>query len=148
SRGAPHPCPPSTRARAASSRARPGRFRMRGSDQRAHKILGRPRWSRVRAAIVSKPDPRTSVAPMARRILLDCDPGLDDALALLLVHGDPALELVAVTTVAGNVPLERTTRNALDLREYLGFTSVPVAAGADAPLSRPLQDSSHVHGTS
>lgn len=85
---------------------------------------------------------------MARRILLDCDPGLDDALALLLAHGDPAIELVAVTTVAGNVPLERTTRNALDLREYLGFTSVPVAAGADAPLSRPLQDSSHVHGTS
>lgn len=83
---------------------------------------------------------------MARRILLDCDPGLDDALALLLAHGDPAIDLVAVTTVAGNVGLDRTTQNALDLREYLGFECVPVAAGATAPLSRQLEDAAHVHG--
>ncbi len=83
---------------------------------------------------------------MPRQILLDCDPGLDDALALLLAHGDPNLELVAVTTVGGNVSLDHTTRNALDLREYLGFTTVPVAAGAAGPLTREARDAAHVHG--
>ncbi|MCU1405468.1 MAG: nucleoside hydrolase [Glaciihabitans sp.] len=81
-----------------------------------------------------------------RKILLDCDPGLDDALALLLAHGDPEIELVAVTTVGGNVALPNTTRNALQLREYLGFTTVPVAAGAAVPLVRAAEDAAHVHG--
>ena len=72
--------------------------------------------------------------PMAKKILLDCDPGLDDALALLLAHGDPNLELVGVTTVGGNVGLPRTTANALALREYLHFEQVPIARGAGAPL--------------
>jgi purine nucleosidase len=83
---------------------------------------------------------------MAKKILLDCDPGLDDALALLLAHGDPALELVGVTTVGGNVSLERTTANALALREYLGFDKVPVAAGAGEPLLGEVREASHVHG--
>ena len=80
------------------------------------------------------------------KLLLDCDPGLDDALALLLAHGDPELELVAVTTVGGNVALENTTRNALQLREYLGFTAVPVAAGASGPLVRETKNAAEVHG--
>lgn len=84
---------------------------------------------------------------MARKLILDCDPGLDDALALLLAHGDPALELVGVTTVGGNVSLENTTRNALELREYLKFPDVPVSAGAAGPLQRDLIDASHVHGS-
>jgi len=83
---------------------------------------------------------------MARSILIDCDPGLDDALALLLAHGDPNLNLVGVTTVGGNVGLETTTRNALQLREYLGFDKVPVAAGAAEPLTRQVRDAAHVHG--
>ena len=83
---------------------------------------------------------------MALKILLDCDPGLDDALALLLAHGDPNIELVAVTTVGGNVSLEKTTKNALELREYAGFTDVPIAAGAGEPLSGPVQSAEHVHG--
>jgi purine nucleosidase len=83
---------------------------------------------------------------MAHKLILDCDPGLDDALALLLAHGDPALELVGVTTVGGNVSLENTTRNALELREYLKFPTVPVSAGAAAPLKRDYVDASHVHG--
>jgi purine nucleosidase len=83
---------------------------------------------------------------MAKKILLDCDPGLDDALALLLAHGDPNLELVGVTTVGGNVSLERTTANALALREYLGFGNVPVAAGAGKPLVGDVREASHVHG--
>jgi purine nucleosidase len=85
---------------------------------------------------------------MSFALILDCDPGLDDALALLLAHGDPNLELVAVTTVGGNVSLEGTTRNALQLREYLGFPDVPVAAGAAGPLSGPTRDAAEVHGAS
>lgn len=85
---------------------------------------------------------------MASKILLDCDPGLDDALALLLAHGDPALELVGVTTVGGNVGLRHTTKNALELREYLGFTDVPISAGADKPLVRETKNAAHVHGES
>lgn len=80
------------------------------------------------------------------KLLLDCDPGLDDALAILLAHGDPELELVAITTVGGNVALDHTTRNALQLREYLGFPSVPVAAGASGPLVRETKNAAEVHG--
>jgi purine nucleosidase len=81
-----------------------------------------------------------------RRIILDCDPGLDDALAILLAHGDPDIDLVAITTVGGNVSLENTTRNALQLAEYLGISEVPIAAGAAEPLVRVAEDASHVHG--
>jgi purine nucleosidase len=81
------------------------------------------------------------------KILLDCDPGLDDALAILLAHGDPTIELVAVTCVGGNVALSNTTRNALQLREYLGFEHIPIAAGAGQPLVRVAEDASHVHGS-
>lgn len=83
---------------------------------------------------------------IVKKLLLDCDPGLDDALALLLAHGDPGLELVAVTTVGGNVSLANTTRNALELREYIGFTGVPVAAGAVGPLLREAKNAAEVHG--
>lgn len=83
---------------------------------------------------------------MAKKILLDCDPGLDDALAILLAHSDPNLELVAITTVGGNVSLEKTTRNALQLREYLGLIGVPIAAGAAEPLVRAQETAAHVHG--
>ena len=81
-----------------------------------------------------------------KKLLLDCDPGLDDALALLLAQCDPALELVAVTTVGGNVGLAETTRNALDLREYLGFVGVPIASGASGPLVREAKNAAEVHG--
>ena len=83
---------------------------------------------------------------MPYKLLLDCDPGLDDALALLLAHGDPNIELVGVTTVGGNVKLENTTRNALQLREYLRFPRVPVSAGASGPLVKEMRDAAHVHG--
>lgn len=85
---------------------------------------------------------------MPKKILLDCDPGLDDALALLLAHGDPNIDLVAVTTVGGNVSLHGTTKNALELREYLGFPDVPISAGAAGPLIREATDASNVHGES
>jgi inosine-uridine nucleoside N-ribohydrolase len=79
-------------------------------------------------------------------ILIDCDPGHDDAIALLLALASPEVELVGVTTVAGNQTLAKTTRNALRVLELAGRGDVPVAAGADRPLTRELVVADHVHG--
>jgi pyrimidine-specific ribonucleoside hydrolase len=80
--------------------------------------------------------------------ILDCDPGHDDALALIVGLARPELELRAVTTVAGNAGLRETTRNALRVLTLVGRTDIPVAAGASGPLLRPLQIASNVHGAS
>ncbi len=71
-----------------------------------------------------------------RRVILDCDPGHDDALAILLACASPSLEVLGVTTVAGNAGLASTTRNALRILTLLERTDIPVAAGADRPLVR------------
>jgi purine nucleosidase len=81
-----------------------------------------------------------------RRIVLDCDPGHDDALAILLAHGTPELELAAITTVAGNHPLEITTLNALRVCELAGIRDIPVAAGCASPLVRELVTAPEIHG--
>jgi pyrimidine-specific ribonucleoside hydrolase len=81
-------------------------------------------------------------------ILLDCDPGHDDAIALLLALSSPELEVLGVTTVAGNQTLEKTTANALRVLEFVGRGDVPVAAGADRPLARELFIAAYVHGES
>jgi len=81
-------------------------------------------------------------------ILLDCDPGHDDAIALLLALASPELELLGVTTVAGNQTLPKTTANALRVLEFVGRGDVPVAAGADRPLARELFIGAYVHGES
>jgi inosine-uridine nucleoside N-ribohydrolase len=86
------------------------------------------------------------VAP--RKILLDCDPGIDDAFAIAFGCGHPGLELCGITTVAGNVSLDRTTHNALAVLEFLGHDDVPVAAGSTAPLLRRVEDVRSVHGES
>lgn len=83
-----------------------------------------------------------------KKLLLDCDPGLDDALALLLAASDRTLDLVAITTVGGNVGLAETTTNALKLREFLGLGGVPVASGAAGPLVREAKNAAEVHGAS
>jgi purine nucleosidase/pyrimidine-specific ribonucleoside hydrolase len=80
------------------------------------------------------------------RILLDCDPGHDDAIALLLALASPELELVGVTTVAGNQTLEKTTANAIRVLEHVERSDIPVAAGADRPLIRAPFVAAHVHG--
>ena len=80
------------------------------------------------------------------RILLDCDPGHDDAIALLLALASPELELVGVTTVAGNQTLAKTTANAIRVLEHVERSEVPVAAGADRPLLRDPFVAAHVHG--
>jgi inosine-uridine nucleoside N-ribohydrolase len=81
-------------------------------------------------------------------ILIDCDPGHDDAMAILLALASPEVELRGVTTVAGNVGLDKTTRNALKVLELVGRADVPVAVGADRPLERELRTAANVHGES
>ncbi|WP_027882180.1 nucleoside hydrolase [Meiothermus rufus] len=84
---------------------------------------------------------------MRRKIILDCDPGHDDAIAILLALASPELEVLGITTVFGNVGLEHTTRNALVVREVAGV-QVPVYAGADRPLVRDRISAEAVHGAS
>ena len=83
---------------------------------------------------------------MQRRIIIDTDPGQDDALAILLALASPELDVLGITAVAGNVPLDLTSRNARGLVELAGRTDVPVRAGADGPLERELVTAEHVHG--
>lgn len=79
-------------------------------------------------------------------VILDCDPGIDDAVALALLAGREEVELLGITTVAGNVAAGTTTANALRLRELFGLGDVPVITGAAHPLTRPNVFASHVHG--
>jgi pyrimidine-specific ribonucleoside hydrolase len=80
------------------------------------------------------------------RILIDCDPGHDDAIALLLALASPELELLGITTVGGNQTLEKTTANAIRILEFARRTEIPVAAGADRPLVRDPYFAAYVHG--
>lgn len=83
---------------------------------------------------------------MPERILIDCDPGHDDAIAILLALASPEVEVVGVTTVAGNQTLEKTTANAIRVLDFVGRDDVPVAAGANAPLLREPFVAAYVHG--
>ena len=83
-----------------------------------------------------RPGSPTKWSPVPKKIILDCDPGHDDAVAMLLAHGNPDIELLAVTTVVGNQTLPKVTRNALAVARIAGITGVPFAAGADRPLLR------------
>lgn len=85
---------------------------------------------------------------MARPIILDTDPGQDDAVAILVALASPEVEVVAITTVAGNVPQPLVTENALAMCELAGRGDVPVHRGADAPLERELYTAEYVHGPS
>ena len=85
---------------------------------------------------------------MTRRIILDCDPGHDDAIALLLAHGNPEIELAAVTTVHGNAGIDKVTRNALSVARVAGILGVPFARGAERPLVRKLEEAPDIHGDS
>ncbi len=82
----------------------------------------------------------------ARRIIIDTDPGQDDAVAILLALASPEIEVVALTVVAGNVPLALTERNARMICELAGRPDIPVYAGAVRPLVRRLVTAEHVHG--
>jgi inosine-uridine nucleoside N-ribohydrolase len=80
-------------------------------------------------------------------VIVDCDPGHDDAIALMLAAASPEIDLLGVTTVAGNTTIDKTTRNALAVLELIGRTDVPVAMGSDVPLERNLVTAEHVHGS-
>jgi len=84
---------------------------------------------------------------MVTPLIHDCDPGHDDALAILLAVADPAVDLLAVTTVAGNQTVEKCTVNARRVLSLAGVSEVPVARGADRPLVRRLRIADDVHGT-
>lgn len=79
-------------------------------------------------------------------LIIDCDPGVDDAVALMLAFGSPALEVLAVTAVGGNVPVEKTARNARLLRQIAGRGDVPVFMGAERPLRREPAGAGEFHG--
>lgn len=83
---------------------------------------------------------------MTTKVLIDCDPGIDDTLALTLAHAADGLDVLGVTTVGGNVDLEHTTGNARKLREYLGFRDVPIAAGSAGALLHRKERAADVHG--
>lgn len=82
---------------------------------------------------------------MPRKVILDCDPGHDDAIAILLAHGNPSLEIAAITTVGGNQTLDKVTRNARVIATLAGI-QVPLAAGANGPLVRPIELGADIHG--
>lgn len=83
-----------------------------------------------------------------RRIILDCDPGHDDAVAIMLALGNPAVELLGITTVAGNQTLDKTTRNAQSVLAACGSEDVPVHPGAARPLVRAVEVAQDIHGDS
>lgn len=83
---------------------------------------------------------------MTTSIILDCDPGHDDAMAILLALGNPSIDLLGVTTVGGNQSLEKVTYNARSVLQMAHATHVPVHAGCDRPMIRPLEVAASVHG--
>jgi inosine-uridine nucleoside N-ribohydrolase len=105
-------------------------------------------WSRQTLAS-EQPSPRTAeqaagAGPL--RVIIDTDPGVDDAFALLFAMCSPELKIEGITTVAGNVPLDLTLPNALRMVEIAGRTDIPVAAGAKGPLVRRLVTAAYAHG--
>ncbi|MFD0705309.1 nucleoside hydrolase [Alloscardovia venturai] len=83
---------------------------------------------------------------MTKKIILDCDPGHDDAVAILLAVGNPEIELLGVTTVGGNQSIEKVTYNARAVLEKAHATDIPVYRGAGRPLVRPAQAAATIHG--
>lgn len=84
---------------------------------------------------------------MVETVIIDCDPGVDDAVALLAAFGSPGLNVIGITTVAGNVPLERTAANARRICEAAGQTGIPVFAGCPGPMQFPDRRGAISHGT-
>lgn len=81
-----------------------------------------------------------------RPIIIDCDPGIDDATAILLAIASPEFDILGITTVHGNVPVEQTTKNALAICALAGRPDIPVFQGCDRPLLRPMRTATFIHG--
>ena len=86
--------------------------------------------------------------PNQLKVIIDTDPGVDDAIAILMALAWPGVEVLGLTTVGGNVPLARATRNSLALLEYAGRTDIPVASGSARPISSSFGYAYAVHGVS
>ena len=91
--------------------------------------------------------PHSASGTLPRHIIIDTDPGQDDAVAILLALASPELNVLGITAVAGNVPLALTARNICQVLELAGRTNLPVYAGAAQPLQRKLVTAEHVHGS-
>ena len=98
------------------------------------------------AASLSNALPAFAQGAGPHRVIIDTDPGVDDAFALLLAMRSPELKIEGITPVAGNVPLELTLPNALRMVEIAGRSDIPVAVGAKAPLQRRLVTATYAHG--
>jgi len=85
---------------------------------------------------------------MKKKIILDCDPGHDDAVAIMLAAAHDDIEILGITCVAGNATLDNTTINALKICSLIGANNIPIFAGADRPLYYELVTAEHVHGKS
>ena len=85
---------------------------------------------------------------MKKKIILDCDPGHDDAVAIMLAAAHSSIEILGITCVAGNATLNNTTKNALKVCSLIGKTNIPIFSGADKPLNYDLVTAAHVHGKS
>ena len=100
---------------------------------------GRPIQSKVSTPIMPHAKPRL--------VVIDTDPGIDDAIGILLALASPEFSIAGITTVAGNIGIETTTRNAGRLLAFAGREDIPVFTGAAAPLSRPGPEPLNLHGT-
>ena len=107
--------------------------------------MGHPSWLSVDCFYRSISFPLTTMPSPSRKLLIDTDTASDDAVALIMALRSPAVQVLAITTVAGNVGVEQATQNALYTVELCG-SDVPVFAGAAAPLMRPLEDAVWFHG--
>src|SRR5689334_10809783 len=83
---------------------------------------------------------------MPRKIIIDTDPGQDDAVAILLALGSPELDVLGIVTVGGNVSLKQVTRNALQIVELAGKPDTPIYAGCEGPMRRKLVTAEYIHG--
>ncbi|MDG6882047.1 Pyrimidine-specific ribonucleoside hydrolase rihB [Phocoenobacter uteri] len=85
---------------------------------------------------------------MTTKIILDCDPGHDDAIAIMLAYANPKIELLGVTTVVGNQTLDKVTRNALSVAKMIGMKGIPFAKGCPRPLIKEIEVAPDIHGDS
>lgn len=83
---------------------------------------------------------------MKKRVIIDCDPGIDDSLALMYALSSPELDVIGITVVCGNVPTDMGVENARKVCRLMGRNDIPVYAGAEAPLKRPLVTAQDTHG--
>src|SRR5690348_1835479 len=113
---------------------------------RSAAVLAASRATGREAAMAAPLQSRHTESNVPFRIIIDTDPGVDDALALLLAMRSPELKIEGITPVAGNVPLSLTLPNALRMVEIAGRTDIPVAAGAKSPLARRLVTAAYAHG--